>query len=207
LVKEGGPYVVALVGMAAGYFGGRGTGRESRHHARVEALYQDMLDDLAYQSRRVHDAVGVEILGQGPPGPEVLPVSDSRIRLYASPSVSEAWGDALFTLHILSAEGKGGLGDRATQELFKSYAAEKPCSLPCEMTSVSRRVRFYNAPSAGPRESGRSYRDDEPGGRGGGVPPRYVRSDIAKTSGRAKMSGRGLLDLACALVHPHPSVA
>jgi hypothetical protein len=125
VIKEAGPYVVALAGMAAGYFGGRRTGRESRHHARVEALYQDMLDDHAYQSRRVHDAVGVEIFGQGPPGPEVLPVSDSRIRLYASPSVSEAWGDALFTLQVLSAEGKDGLGDRATQELFKSYAAEK----------------------------------------------------------------------------------
>ncbi|WP_433015652.1 hypothetical protein [Kribbella sp. CA-294648] len=124
VIKEGGPYVVALVGMAAGYFGGRGTGRESRHHARVEALYQDMLDEYAYRSRRIHDAVGIEVFGAGPPGPEVPPVSDSRIRLYASPSVSEAWGDALFFLHVLDLEGKDSLGDRATQAMFKCHTAE-----------------------------------------------------------------------------------
>ncbi|MFF0268508.1 hypothetical protein [Kribbella sp. NPDC004536] len=96
VVKEAGPYVVALAGMGAGYFGGRSTGRESRHHARVEALYQDMLDDLAYRSRVVFDAAGIVVYGAEAAGPEVAPVSQSRVRLYASPSVSDGWNDALF---------------------------------------------------------------------------------------------------------------
>ncbi|MFK4086959.1 hypothetical protein ACI2LF_22815 [Kribbella sp. NPDC020789] len=124
VIKEGGPYVVALAGMAAGYFGGRRTGRESRHHARVEALYQDMLDDLSCQSRRVHRVLGVDEFGVGPPGPEVQPVSESRVRLSASPPVSEAWGGALFALHALELLGDDDSGDRATDLLFRYRTAE-----------------------------------------------------------------------------------
>jgi hypothetical protein len=53
IIKEGGRYFVALIGMAAGYFGNRRTGLESRHHVRVEALYQDMLDELANRRQQI----------------------------------------------------------------------------------------------------------------------------------------------------------
>ncbi|MFC6156981.1 hypothetical protein [Kribbella jiaozuonensis] len=125
VIEETGPYVVALAGMAAGYFGGRNTGRESRHHARVEALYQDMLEDLACQSRKALDAAGIEVFGAGPPGPEVPSVSRSRVQLYASPAVSAAWDDAWFYLSVLDLERKAGDQDRVIQATFKWHAAER----------------------------------------------------------------------------------
>ncbi|GAA3138563.1 hypothetical protein GCM10010530_68410 [Kribbella aluminosa] len=105
VIKEAGPYVVALVGMGAGYFGGRGTGRESRHHARVEALYQDMLDDLTYRSQVVHETIGVVVWGAQPVS-EVPPVNHSRIQLYASPVVWDSWTDVENVLEELRLAGR-----------------------------------------------------------------------------------------------------
>lgn len=119
IVKEAGPYVVAVAGMAAGYFGAKFTGRETRHHARGEALYQDMVDDLLRRRQEIVKAILEEI-----PDPIAgLTVARSRILLYASPLVREAWDHsvqlqdaaALFVCH------EHGIWDDRAKDRLAAY--------------------------------------------------------------------------------------
>jgi hypothetical protein len=103
IIKEAGPYVVALAGMAAGYFGGRQSSREARHHGRVEILYRDMLTDLQHRHWRLMQSAGPP-LGEGPePELEKLPgpVGVTTVNLLASKDVSTAWLKVHHTLYSL----------------------------------------------------------------------------------------------------------
>jgi signal transduction histidine kinase len=123
IIKEAGPYVVAVAGMAAGYFGARFTGRETRHHARVEALYQDMLDDLLRRRQEIAEA----ILAETPDPIAGLTVARSRILLYASPLVREAWDHSvqLQDAAALFVHHEHGIWDhRATDRLAAYDEAE-----------------------------------------------------------------------------------
>lgn len=114
VIKEAGPYVVALAGMVVGYLGGRRTGRESRHHGRTENLYHDMLAELEGKSRKGLRELGRERHAQRPPSPASGKlVSTIRVRLYASPQVAELWWRAAFYLDLLERVGAGSRQQQA----------------------------------------------------------------------------------------------
>lgn len=99
-----GPSVVALGGIYGTYRSGRGQNRVSRHHARIEPLYADMLDSL-HQRATEHLEFAAALVGQreltaaGEPG-EWPQVHDSRdldikVRLFAHKHVQAIWYEAL----------------------------------------------------------------------------------------------------------------
>jgi hypothetical protein len=91
-IKDTGSTLVALAGLGVAYVNSRQPGREARHHARVETLYQDMLDTLQHRLNVVMKQAGIGEIGSLPMrDPEAYQVTRARIRLYASGPVTESW--------------------------------------------------------------------------------------------------------------------
>ncbi|WP_344128308.1 hypothetical protein, partial [Luedemannella flava] len=100
VIKEAGPYVVGLAGLAFGFANARLPGREARHHARVEGLYPEMLDALDQLVRHT-----VTFLAPGGPvrldpdmqvpNPKLVDAISARVEIFASRPVREAWNAAI----------------------------------------------------------------------------------------------------------------
>lgn len=108
-VKDAGPSLVALAGLGVAYANSRQPGREARHHARVETLYQDMLDTLQDRYNQAMERSGIGEIGSLPVrDPSTYQVTRARIRLYASGSVTEAWDRAHHQLLALELDHQEG---------------------------------------------------------------------------------------------------
>lgn len=102
IIKEAGPFVVALAGMGAAFFTSRNTGRESRHHVRVEALYQEILENLEARRDLMLDRSQQSTLSLSDDGaPKPYEGFTPRVRLYASPEVEAAWIEVLMLLRTI----------------------------------------------------------------------------------------------------------
>jgi hypothetical protein len=100
IIKEAGPYVVGLAGLAFGVANARLPGREARHHARVESLYPEMLDALDQLVRHtVTFLVPTGPIRVDPdmpvPDPKLAEKISARVEIFASLPVREAWSAAI----------------------------------------------------------------------------------------------------------------
>lgn len=94
-VKDAGPIAIGIGGLLVAYANSRQPGREARHHARVETLYQDMLNLLEHRFNNGKRSHGIGEIDPLPtPAPEAFMVTSARLTLYASPAVREAWAQA-----------------------------------------------------------------------------------------------------------------
>jgi hypothetical protein len=88
--------VLGVAGIYATYRSGASHGREARHHARVEQLYQEMLttaSDEYGSALRAAGFVDVQESDFEDTGNRRTSDLERRIDLFASPNVSDAWGD------------------------------------------------------------------------------------------------------------------
>lgn len=153
-VKDAGPIAIGIGGLAVAYANSRQPGREARHHARVETLYQDMLDLLEFRIQngmRAHSIGEIDPLPN--PVPEAYKVTSARLRLYATPAVRDAWGQA-YTLsgaYESAPEIAGKPSVVAMQELFAIERAVNDlvdrmrADLGVPRESAVRRVRGFKA--------------------------------------------------------------
>jgi hypothetical protein len=101
-IKDVGGTLVALAGLGVAYANSRQPGREARHHARVETLYQDMLDTLQHRLNVLMEQAGIGEIGSLPVrDPNSYQVTRARIRLYASGPVTESWDKVHLQLKAL----------------------------------------------------------------------------------------------------------
>jgi len=101
-IKDAGSTLVALAGLGVAYVNSRQPAREARHHARVETLYQDMLDTLQHRLNVLMEQAGIDEIGSLPVrDPKSYQVTRARIRLYASGPVTESWDKAHLQLKAL----------------------------------------------------------------------------------------------------------
>ncbi|WP_432891676.1 hypothetical protein ACQPYH_15255 [Kribbella sp. CA-245084] len=109
-VKDVGPIAIGLGGLFVAYANSRQPGREARHHARVETLYQDMLDTLQHRFNEVRERAGLgEAYALPARDPSTYQVTRARIRLYASGPITASWDKVhsqLTTVEIDQAEGQ-----------------------------------------------------------------------------------------------------
>lgn len=94
-IKDVGPFAVALGSLYVAYANSRQLGREARHHARVETLYQDMLDTLQRRFDEIRKRAGIREVNALPvrdPSTDHL-VTRARIRLYASGPITASWDE------------------------------------------------------------------------------------------------------------------
>lgn len=125
-VKDVGPIAIGIGGLAVAYANSRQPGREARHHARVETLYQDMLDLLEFRvetGRRAHSIGEIDPLPI--PEPEAFKVTSARLQLYATPAVRAAWAK----VYLMSGEFEVGPQDvgrpRMNESLEKLWRVER----------------------------------------------------------------------------------
>jgi hypothetical protein len=132
-----GPSVVALGGIYGTYRSGRGQNRVSRHHARIEPLYAEMLDSL-HQRATEHLEFASALLGQrvltaAGEQSEWPQVHDSRdldikVRLFAHKCVQAIWYEALRDLvdasePLVLGAGRGEVPDGA--KLMKVFSVHR----------------------------------------------------------------------------------
>lgn len=111
LVKAAGPWVVAGISVVGSFWASRRTGREGRHHARVEAVYQDMLDNLEdrYIKYRQKQGLRAYIVSVPNAFKQEQTLTISQIQLYASPAVERLWAEANNALSALEMEDLSAL--------------------------------------------------------------------------------------------------
>ncbi|WP_328991487.1 hypothetical protein OG394_34950 [Kribbella sp. NBC_01245] len=117
IISAAGPYVLAGGTLIGAYLSTRKTGRESRHTARVEQLYQDMLDYLEHRYIKLQERQGRRAYLAPIPTRALADeaLSISRIRLYATPAILERWSNVNIMLSTLELEGHMPLyGDEPT---------------------------------------------------------------------------------------------
>jgi hypothetical protein len=103
-VKDVGPIVIGIGGLVVAFANSRQPGREARHHARVENLYQDMLNLLEFRIENGMRAHSIGEIDRLPiPVPEAHKVTSARLRLYATPDVRAAWGRAYMLSGVFEA--------------------------------------------------------------------------------------------------------
>lgn len=108
-IKDTGSTLVALAGLGVAYVNSRQPGREARHHARVETLYQDMLDTLQHRLNVLMKQARIGEIGSLPVrDPKSYQVTRARIRLYASGPVTESWDKVHLQLKALELEQPEG---------------------------------------------------------------------------------------------------
>ena len=102
------PFALAGISIAGAFWTTRRTGREGRHHARVEALYQDILDSFEARFVSLQKTLGRSAyLIETPVRPaDSYQLTFSRIRLYASPEVLDQWEKTTTLLTTLEVEAE-----------------------------------------------------------------------------------------------------
>jgi hypothetical protein len=114
LVNGGGAAVVGVAGIVGTYFGGRAATREARHHARLEGIYEGLVQFLTDLGRRVQAAQdGVH---QGLTDEQVADLADrfsllvAKLQLYSGEEVYGRIGLLVDTIEPLTQMLRGPVG-------------------------------------------------------------------------------------------------